>query len=129
MRPAHWLGAIAVSAIVALGAGPAFAGGTEYPTAFTKFKYKLDDGTATFKGQIASSKGGCVKGRPVKLYRQKSGNTTKVGGDHTNGKGKFVIDLGSGPPKNGKYYAKIKQTKLSGSSTCLGRTSGSVKLS
>jgi hypothetical protein len=99
---------------------------------FTKFKYKLENGVATFKGEIDSAKGGCVPDRKVKLYRQKSGNTDKVGGDHTNNKGKFEIDLGSGPPKTGKYYATIKQAKIGSSSnkkTCLGRTSGSVKIS
>lgn len=111
-----------------LTAGIAFAGTAEYPTAFTKFKYKLADGEATFKGEINSSKGGCIKDRPVKLYRQHSGKTKKIGGDHTNGKGKFEIDLGSGRPGDGKYYAKIKQTTI-GSGTCLDRTSGSVKLS
>ena len=129
MRRSHWRVALAVGATVVLAACPAFAGGTEYPTAFTKFKYKLENGKATFKGQIDSPKGACAQGRKVELYRQKSGNTAKIGGDHTDAKGKFLIDLGSGPPKKGKYYAKIKQTKLSASSTCLGRTSGSVKLS
>ena len=68
----------------------------------------------------------------MKLYRKKGGSADKVGGDHTDGKGKFTINLGSGPPQNGKYYAEIQQTKIGSSSerkTCLGRTSGSVKLS
>ncbi len=65
----------------------------------------------------------------MKLYRQHSGNTDKVGGDHTNNKGKFEIDLGNGRPKDGKYYAEINQSKLSSGDTCLGRTSGSVKIS
>jgi hypothetical protein len=128
MRPAHWLAALVATAIVAMGANPASAGTTEYPTAFTKFKYKLDGGVATFKGEIDSPKGGCVGGRKVKLYRQHSGNTKKVGGDHTNNKGKFEIDLGNGPPRDGKYYAEIKQTAI-GSGTCLARTSPSVKVS
>lgn len=118
-----------VIAMVALGVTTAFAGGgTEYPTVFTKFKYKLEDGKATFKGTIDSPKGGCRQDRKAVLYRQHSGNTDKVGGDHTNNKGKFEIDLGSGPPRDGKYYAKVKQSKL-GDNTCLARTSGSVKLS
>jgi hypothetical protein len=127
-RLAPWLTALAVSAIVALAATPALAGGSQYPTLFTKFKYKLDGGVATFKGEIGSVKGGCVPDRKVKLYRQHSGETDKVGGDHTNNKGKFEIDLGNGPPRDGKYYAEIKQTKLSSDKTCLGRTSGSVKI-
>ena len=123
------LTAWAVGALVALTAAPALAGSsTQYPTLFTKFKYKLDGGVATFKGEIDSSKGGCVGDRKVKLYRQHSGTTDKVGGDHTNNKGKFEIDLGNGPPRDGKYYSEIKQTKIN-SGTCLGRTSGSVKLS
>jgi hypothetical protein len=129
MKPAHWLGTIAVIVTAALATGTAFAGGAQYPTVFTKFKYKLESGTATFKGEIASGKGGCIKDRKVVLYRKHSGETQKRGGGHTNGNGKFVIDLGSGPPKNGTYYATVKQSALSGSSTCLARTSGTVKLS
>jgi hypothetical protein len=115
-------------ATVALGATFALAAGAQYPTAFTKFKYKLESGKATFKGTIDSSKGGCVQGRKAVLYRKYSGKTKKLGGDHTNSKGKFEIDLGSGPPKDGKYYATVKQAKL-GDNTCLARTSSSVKLS
>jgi hypothetical protein len=132
MRNAHWLAALAIAAILALAASPAVAGTTDYPTVFTKFKYKLKDGVATFKGEISSSKSACVQDRPVKLFRQHSGKTTKVGSDHTNNKGKFEIDLGSGRPSDGKYYATVKQTSIGSSSnrkTCLGRTSGSVKLS
>ncbi len=132
MRPTHWLAALAIGAILALGASAAFAATTQYPTVFTKFKYKLDGGVATFKGDINSSKGGCVPDRKVKLYRKKNGNTKKLGGDHTNNKGKFEIDLGNGPPSDGKYYATIKQTNIGSSSNkkiCLARTSGSVKLS
>ena len=98
--PGHKLAkAWLVVAISLVATGSALAGGTQYPTVFTKFKYKLADGEATFKGQIDSPKGGWVKDRPVKLYRQHSGKTKKVGGDHTNNKGKFEIDLGSGRPK------------------------------
>ena len=133
MKPARWLAALAVSTILALGPGTASAGTTQsYPTVFTQFKYKLKDGKATFKGQIDSSKGGCVPDRKVRLYRQKSGNTDKLGGDRTDNKGKFEIDLGGGPPNNGKYYAEVKQAKIGSSSskkTCLSRTSGSVKIS
>ena len=130
MRRIAWLTALTVGASLAVVAGPASAADAEYPTVFTKFKYELDGGVATFIGKIDSSKGGCVKDRPVKLFRQKSGKTKKLGGDHTNKKGKFEIDLGSGPPKDGKYYAKVKQTQLGSSgNTCLARTSGSVKLS
>jgi hypothetical protein len=128
MRQTRCLAVLATSAIVALGGTAAFAGTTQYPTVFTKFKYKLADGEATFKGQIGSQKGGCIQDRPVKLYRQHSGKTKKIGGDRTKNNGKFEIDLGTGRPGDGKYYAKVKQTGIS-SGTCLGRTSGSVKLS
>jgi hypothetical protein len=126
------LAALAVTAIVAIGPGIASAGTTQYPTVFTKFKYKVKSGAAEFKGQIDSSKGGCIGDRKVRLYRKKSGNTDKVGGDRTNNDGKFEIDLGKAPPKNGKYYAEVKQAKIGSSGnkkTCLGRTSGSVKIS
>lgn len=132
MKRISWLAALAVSTVVAIGPGIASAGTAQYPTVFTEFKYKVKDGTAEFKGQIDSSKGGCVGDRKVRLYRKKSGKTDKVGGDRTNNNGKFEIDLGEAPPKNGKYYAEIKQTKIGSSGnkkTCLGRTSGSVKIS
>jgi hypothetical protein len=110
----------------------ASAGTTQYSTVFTKFKYKLENGKAEFKGQIGSSKGGCVPDRKVRLYRQKGGDTDKLGGDRTNNKGKFEIELGSGTPKKGKYYAEVKQAEIGSSTnqkTCLSRTSGSVKIS
>jgi hypothetical protein len=128
MRQTTRLAVLATSAIVALGATTAFAGTAQYPTVFTKFKYKLADGEATFKGAIDSPKGACIKDRPVKLYRKHNGKTKKLGGDHAKGNGKFEIDLGTGPPGDGKYYAKIKQTSIS-SGTCLKRTSPAVKLS
>ncbi len=129
MRRIRWLIAVAVCAVAASIAHVAIAADTQYPTAFTKFKYKLDAGVATFKGQIDSPKGGCVSDRKVKLYRQHGGKTDKVGGDHTNNKGKFEIDLGNGRPKDGKYYSTVKQAQLSSDKTCLSRTSGSVTLS
>ncbi len=55
----------------------------------------------------------------------------KVVDDRTNSKGKFKIGLGSGPPVQGKYYAKVKRTKIGSSNSkkaCLGRRSGSVKI-
>jgi hypothetical protein len=132
MKRIPLLTALAMTAIVVIGPGIAAAGGTQYPTVFTKFKYKVKNGAAEFKGQIDSSKGGCVGDRKVRLYRKKSGNTAKLGGDHTSSNGKFEIDLGATPPQDGKYYAEIKQAKIGASGnrkTCLGRTSGSVKLS
>ena len=116
--PGHKLAnSLLVVAICLVATGSALAGGNTYPTAYTKFKYELDDGEASFKGQIDSTKGNCVKDRKVVLYRKKNGDKKKLGGDHTNNKGKFDIDLGSGRPKNGTYYAKIKQTTI-GSGTC-----------
>ena len=132
MRAAGLVAALAACAVLVLAAVTASASVTQYPTVFTKFKYKLDGGKAEFKGLIGSQKGGCLSDRKVKLFRQKNGNKSKLGGDHTDGKGKFVIDLGSGPPKDGKYYAEVLQTKIGSSSnrkTCLARTSGSIKLS
>jgi hypothetical protein len=44
----------------------------------------------------------------------------------------IAIDLGGGAPKDGTYYAKVKQAKIGAKGskkTCLDRTSPSVKLS
>ena len=124
---------ILVASLAALGlafAAPALGAG-QYPTVFTKFKYKLEGGRAEFIGKIDSPKGACVSDRKVKLFRKHNGKQTKLGGDHTNGKGKFVIDLGSGAPRNGTYHAEVKQTRVGGSNqnTCLARSSPTVKLS
>ena len=129
-RPATLAALVAAVALIA--APGAVAGGKQFPTFFTKFKYELKDGKATFKGKIDSSKGGCVGDRKVVLYRKSNGQNKKLGGDHTNGKGKFEIDLGSGPPKDGTYHAEVNKTKIGESgkeNTCLSRSSPSVKLS
>jgi len=124
---------ILVASLAALGllaAAPAL-GASQYPTVFTKFKYELSGGEADFIGKIDSSKGACVSDRKVKLLRKHNGKEQKLGGDHTNAKGKFVIDLGSGTPKKGSYHAEVKQTKVGGQNqnTCLARSSPTVKLS
>jgi hypothetical protein len=123
---------LAASAALAPGAIASGTGQTQYPTSFTKFEYEVDSGEAKFKGKIDSEKGGCVSDRKVKLYRKKNGDDKKLGGDETNGKGKFSIDVGSAPPKDGTYYAEVKQATIGGSGdekTCLAKTSGSIKLS
>lgn len=135
MNKAHriaLISAFAAATLVTIGAGMAFAGGNQYPTFFTAFKYKLADGKAEFKGTIDSTKGGCVSGRKVVLYRERSGKTTKVGGDRTGGNGKFKIDLGGGPPQNGTYQAEVNKTKIGKSgnkNTCLSRSSPTIKRS
>ncbi len=119
--------ATATALIVALGigTGTASAGSAQYPTVFTKFKYK---GGELFSGKIGSTKGGCIDGRKVILYRKKSGDEQKLGKDNTDGNGKFKIELSGGPPKDGKYYALVKQNKLGNGSVCLERQSGYVKV-
>jgi hypothetical protein len=110
----------------------ALAGGKSFPTAFTKFKYELKNGESSFKGQIDSTKGNCIKDRKVVLYRKKNGDKKKLGGDHTNNKGKFDIDLGGGAPKNGTYFSEVNKSKIGNSgnkNTCLSQQSPKVKLS
>ena len=122
---------IAVVTLVLAPAG-AFAGGHSYPTLFTAFKYKLKDGKSEFKGQIDSTKGNCVSDRKVVLFRKKNGDKKKLGGDRTSNNGKFEIDLGGGPPKNGTYFAEVNQAKIGDSgnkNTCLSRKSPTLKLS
>jgi hypothetical protein len=124
--------ALTLAMAAVIGPGIAIAGGKQYATFFTAFKYKLKDGKAEFKGAIDSSKGNCVPDRKVVLYRKKNGETKKLGGDHTNNKGKFEIDLGSGPPKNGTYQAVVNKAKIGDSkqkNTCLSRSSPKLKLS
>jgi hypothetical protein len=105
-------------------------GGKSYPTTFTKFKYEVSNGKAKFEGKIDSSKGNCVPDRKVKLFRKKSGDTKKLGDDSTSGKGKFSIGLGDAPPKDGKYYAEVKEATVGDNdNTCLSKTSPTLKLS
>ena len=124
----------AIAAAVCLTAivpAVALAGGNEYPTVFTAFKYKLENGESEFKGQIGSTKGNCVGDRKVVLYRKKNGNKKKLGGDRTNNKGKFDIEFGMA--KSGTYFAEVNQEKIGENegkkNTCLSRKSPKLKLS
>jgi hypothetical protein len=122
---------VVLSCLVAVPA-TALAGGNSYPTAFTAFKYKLSGGKSYFKGEISSPKGNCEKDRKVVLYRKKDGEKTKLGGDRTNNKGKFEIDLGGMPPGKGTYFAEANKAKIGDNdnkNTCLEQKSPSVKLS
>ena len=130
-RIAAALGVIVIAVAVAVPSG-AFAGGKQYPTVYTEFKYKLKNGDSSFKGQITSPKGNCIKDRKVILYLKKNGDKKKLGGDHTNNKGKFDIDLGKANPKKGTYFSQVNQTKIGNSGNkniCLETKSGSVKVS
>ncbi len=123
---------VAVACLAAIGPASALAGGNQYPTFFTAFKYKLKNGESKFKGQIDSTKGNCVVYRKVVLYRKKSGDKKKLGGDHTNNKGKFDIELGGGNPKSGTYFAVVNQAKIGDNdgkkNTCLSQKSPKLKL-
>ena len=122
-----------VACLAGIGPASALAGGNQYPTFFTAFKYKLKNGEAKFKGQIDSTKGNCVGDRKVGLYKKKNGNKKKLGGDHTSGKGKFDIELGGGKPKSGTYFAVVNQAKIGDNegkkNTCLSQQSPKLKLS
>ncbi len=123
---------VAVACLAAIGPASALAGGNQYPTFFTAFKYKLKNGESKFKGQIDSTKGNCVGDRKVVLYRKKNGDKKKLGGDHTNNKGKFDIELGGGNPKSGTYFAVVNQVKIGDNegkkNTCLSQKSPKLKL-
>ena len=130
-RPA--LTTIALLSVLATGVGLASAGlQTEFPTFFVKFKFEASSGEK-FSGKIDSSKGKCVDGRKVTVYRKKSGDKTKLGSDKTNDKGKFKVGVGNGPPKDGKYLAQVKQSTFEANDgnriTCKPETSVSVKIS
>ena len=130
-RIAAALGVIAIAVAVAVPSG-ALAGGKQFPTFFTAFKYKLKNGESSFKGQIDSTKGNCIKDRKVVVYLKKNGDKKKLGGDHTNNKGKFDIDLGKANPKKGTYFSQVNQAKIGNSgnkNVCLETKSGSVKVS
>lgn len=116
-------------------AGLASAGlQNQFPTFFVKFKFEASTSSGkSFAGKIDSAKGNCIKGRKVVVYRKKSGDKTKLGSDKTDGKGKFSVGVGSGKPKNGKYFAEVKKLSFNDDSgdkqTCLEAKSGSVTIS
>ena len=123
-------GVLVVACLAAIGPAAALAGGNEYPTVFTAFKYKVEGDESEFKGQIGSTKGNCVGDRKVVLYRKKNGEKKKLGGDRTNNKGKFDIEFGM--LKSGTYFAEATQEKIGDNegkkNTCLSRQSPKVKL-
>jgi hypothetical protein len=122
-----------VVGLVALAGGVASAGVSQFPTVFDKFKYKNDGNSKPeFSGKIASPEDKCVKGRDVKLFRKKNGDSKKIGKDSSDGKGKFKIKLDDDPPKSGKYYAEVEQKKFGQSgdkTTCKPTKSGKVEIS
>ena len=132
MRRAHHrtkliAGALVV-ALLALTATAASAA-TKYPTVFTAFKLEASSSGGKFKGQIASTKGKCVNGRQVKLFRKHNGNQKKLASDKTDSKGKFSIDI-SGKLKNGSYYSKVSKKDFdNGKKVCEDVTSGKIKIS
>ena len=133
-RPIPLRATLAALAVGALAAPAALAGlqQEQFPTQFTKYEYKVSNGEATFKGKIDSADSGCVKGRKVKLIRKHNGNEKKLGDDKADSKGKFSIDGGSFPPKDGKYYAEVKEITIGSGENeaiCLAKTSASIKLS
>ncbi|MGI8460882.1 MAG: hypothetical protein ACR2OC_04475 [Solirubrobacterales bacterium] len=106
----------------------------QFPTFFVKFKLEASTSSGeTFAGKIDSAKGNCVKGRKVVVFRKKSGDKTKLGSDKTDGKGEFSVGVGNGKPKNGKYYATVKELSFDDDNgekqTCLDAMSGSVTIS
>jgi hypothetical protein len=117
------------AALLALVATSAWAATTKYPTIFTEFKLQTSSSGGKFKGQIDSTKSKCISKRQVKLFRKHNGNKKKLGGDKTNGKGKFSIGI-SGKLKNGSYYAKVSKKDFdSGKKICEDVTSGKIKIS
>jgi hypothetical protein len=123
------IAALAAVALLAIVATTAWAATTKYPTIFTEFKLKTSSSGGKFEGQIDSTKSKCVNGRHVKLFRKHNGNKKKLGGDKTNSKGKFSIDI-SGKLKNGSYYSKVSKKDFDGGKkVCQDRTSGKIKIS
>jgi hypothetical protein len=121
--------AVLAMALVAAGAGVAWAAATKYPTVFIKFKLEAGSSGGKFEGQIDSTKSKCVSKREVKLFRKHNGTKKKLGSDKTNGKGKFGIKI-SGKLKNGSYYAKVKKKDFdSGAKVCNDVQSGKIKIS
>jgi hypothetical protein len=129
-RPNTKLIALAAAvALLAIVASTALAATTKYPTIFTEFKLKASSSQGKFKGQIDSTKGKCVNGRQVKLFRKHNGSKKKLGSDKTDGKGKFSIGI-SGKLKDGSYYSKVSKKDFdNGKKVCEDVTSGKIKIS
>lgn len=130
-RRAAAVSLLAALLLAAAGVGSAAGRATEYRTGFTTFKYKVTAGEAEFEGKLGSPKGACVKSREVKVYHKHGDEKTRLGAATTDGAGRFAIDLPGGPPKDGKYYGKVKQRTIGESgdrSTCLKRTSPALVL-
>ena len=122
------IAALAAVAMLAMVATTAWAA-TKYPTVFTEFKLDTSSSGGKFKGQIDSTKGKCVNKRQVKLFRKHNGKKKKLGGDKTNSKGKFSIDI-SGKLKDGSYYSKVSKKDFDkGKKVCEDVTSGKIKIS
>lgn len=128
MKRMPWLAALAASAVVALGPGAASAG-TEYRTSFKRALLADISGVATLRGQLDSSKAGCVPGRKIVVHRRfQGGDKQKLGGGHTGSQGNFKIRIGRRFPL-GDYLIKAKQAEIGtpgAGVTCLRRVNRSL---
>jgi hypothetical protein len=77
-----------------------------------------------FRGKLTSQSPACISDQKVKVFEKKKGKDPKLGSDETNENGKYSLKETNA---EGKFYAKVKQTSLGGS-TCLAARSKTINV-
>jgi Thrombospondin type 3 repeat len=67
----------------------------------------------------------CEEAQKVSVFRKKKGDDPKAGSDRTNTKGAFEVD---GPVRDGKYYARVKESDEAPAAICLAAKSKNLTL-
>lgn len=95
---------VAVAALMAPAGGALAQAATSYGSSVSIGYVR---GGPYFSGRVNSSRGACVKQRPVTVYRSTPGADPAIGSDVSNAGGAWKLNLG-GRPNAAYYYAKAK---------------------
>jgi hypothetical protein len=95
------------------------------PSEFTRtLRIAYSERKDKFKGKLASQSPACLSEQKVRVFEKQKGKDPKLGSDTTGENGKYSLKEKSA---DGKFYAKVKQTSISGG-TCLAAKSETIKV-
>lgn len=98
------LGSLGIPAALGRGATP----GTDATRVASSISIAYDDGA--FKGDVDSSRRGCVRFRTVRVFRERTGlQDLLIGADLTGDRGRYRVVHEA---RRGRYYAKVQRRVL-----------------
>jgi hypothetical protein len=105
------VGSVAVTAVIALGAGIA-AGHDRRFDSETDFGHGINitTGAHIFHGTVSSERDACEPKRKVTVLRKKPGDDRAIGSDKSNATGAWEVEVAAA--KDGDYYARVKRRNI-----------------